>query len=109
MNKKSEKKKKMSLLEVGHEMAQGLYDAGIIDATTMREFDVLCLPPVQEFSPRQIKQLRLREKVSQLVFAKILNTTASTIRQWEQGNKHPRGTSLKLLNLVAQKGLQELR
>ena len=108
MNKKSEKKKKMSLLEVGHEMAQGLYDAGIIDATTMREFDVLCLPPVQEFSPRQIKQLRLREKVNQLVFAKILNTTASTIRQWEQGNKHPRGTSLKLLNLVAQKGLQEL-
>lgn len=52
-NKKS-KSKKMSLLEVGHEMAQGLYDAGIIDATTMREFDVLCLPPIEELSPRQI-------------------------------------------------------
>lgn len=106
--KKKIKNKKPSLLEVGHEMAQGLYDAGIIDATTMREFDVLCLPPVEELSPRQIKQLRLREKISQIVFAKILNTTASTIRQWEQGGKHPRGTSLKLLNLVAQKGLQEL-
>ena len=108
MSTSKKKNKKMSLLEVGHEMAQGLYDAGIIDATTMREFDVLCLPPVEELSPRQIKQLRLREKVSQIVFAKILNTTASTVRQWEQGDKHPRGTSLKLLNLVAQKGLQEL-
>ncbi len=98
----------MSLLEVGHEMAQGLYDAGIIDATTMREFDVLCLSPVEELSPLQIKKLRLREKVSQLVFAKILNISASTVKQWEQGEKHPRGTSLKLLNLVAQKGLQEL-
>ena len=54
----------MSLLEVGHEMAEGLYDAGIIDATTMREFDVLCLP-IEKLSPRQIKRLRLREKVSQ--------------------------------------------
>ncbi len=59
-NKKS-KIKKMSLLEVGHEMAQGLYDANIIDATTMREFEVFCLLPVEEFSPHQIKQLRLRE------------------------------------------------
>lgn len=105
VNKKS---KKMSLLGVGYEMANGLYDAGIIDATTMREFDVLSLPPVKKFSPRQIKQLRLCEKVSQIVFAKILNTTASTISQWEQGDKQPSGISLKLLNLVAQKGLQGL-
>jgi putative transcriptional regulator len=42
------------------------------------------------------------------VFAKYLNTSPSTIRQWEQGEKHPRGTSLKLLNLVADKGLSIL-
>jgi len=52
--------------------------------------------------------LRLKEQVSQAVFAKYLNTSASTIKQWEQGDKHPRGTSLKLLNLIANKGLDVL-
>lgn len=96
------------MLEVAHEMAQGLYDAGIIEATTMREFDTLCIPPVQDLKPSEIKRIRLREKVSQAVFAEILNTSLSTVRQWEQGEKHPRGTSLKLLNLIADKGLDVL-
>ena len=105
MKNKHAKNKKSPLLENAHEMAQGLYDAGVIDATTMREFDVLCLPPIKELSPQEIKKIRLHEKVSQAVFALFLNTSVSTIKQWELGEKHPRGTSLRLLNLVAQKGL----
>lgn len=101
------KKKAMNkrMLETAHEMATGLYDAGVIDATTMREYDALCLPQIRELTAREIKRIRLREKVSQAIFAKFLNTSLSTVRQWEQGDKHPRGTSLKLLNLVANKGL----
>lgn len=102
------KSKKIGMLKIAHEMAEGLYDAGIVDATTMREFDALCLPPVPDLNPSQIKKIRLKEKVSQAVFAKVLNTTVSTVRQWEQGEKHPRGTSLKLLNLVSDKGLHFL-
>ena len=103
--KKSKEIKKPSLLEVAHDMAKGLHEADIIDVTTMREFDALCLPPVKDLSATQIKKIRLKEKVSQPVFAQCLNTSTSTIKQWEQGEKHPRGTSLKLLNLVAKKGL----
>jgi putative transcriptional regulator len=99
---------KKSILDVVHGSAKGLYDAGIVDATTMHEFDVLCLPPIRAFTSQEIKTLRLREHVSQVVFAKYLNTSPSTVRQWEQGEKHPRGTSLKLLNLVADKGLSIL-
>lgn len=102
------KVKNLTPLEAAHEMAKGLYEASVIDSTTMREFDTLCLSPVKEFSATQIKKLRLREKVSQPVFAKCLNTSTSTVKQWEQGEKHPRGTSLKLLNLVAEKGLSIL-
>ena len=102
------KHKKVSLLEAAHEMARGLYDADVINATTMREFDALCLPEIRDFTPTQIKKIRLHEKVSQAIFAKFLNTSVSTIRQWEQGDKHPRGTSLKLLNLVADHGLAAL-
>ncbi|MEE2000885.1 helix-turn-helix domain-containing protein [Alkalimonas sp. MEB108] len=56
----------------------------------------------------RIKALREREHVSQAVFAAYLNTSPSTVKQWEQGGKKPRGTSLKLLNLVADKGLKVL-
>jgi len=97
-----------SMLEVAHDMANDLYDAGVIDAITMREFDVLCLPEVRTLNSREIKKLRLREKVSQVVFAKYLNASPSTVRKWEQGEKHPRGTSLKLLNLVADNRLSIL-
>jgi putative transcriptional regulator len=103
--RKAKKEKHPGILKVVYETATGLYDAHIINATTMREFDELCLPKVKELSPKQIKNIRLREKVSQPIFAKFLNTTLSTVRQWEQGRKHPRGTSLRLLNLVAEKGL----
>jgi len=37
--------------------AQGLYAAGVMDAVTMHEFEALCLTPVKDMSPREIKQL----------------------------------------------------
>jgi len=79
-----------------------------MDATTMREFDALCLLPVKHFSSAQIKKLRLRHKASQTVFAAYLTTSPSTVQQWEQGKKHPNGPSLTLLNIVDQKGLDGL-
>jgi putative transcriptional regulator len=40
------------------------------------------------------------------VFALHLNVTTGLVRQWECGEKQPSGASLKLLTLVARKGLQ---
>lgn len=40
---KAKKKKHPSILEVVHETANGLYDAHIINAAMMKEFDELCL------------------------------------------------------------------
>jgi len=99
---------KKSILEVVHESAKGLYDAGLVDATTMHEFDAVCLTPVEDLSPKDIKRIRLREKVSQAVLAMYLNTSISTIQQWERGDKHPRGIALKMLNLIARKGLEAI-
>ncbi len=96
---------KKTLLEVAHEMANDLYEAGVINAVTMREYESICIPAVRVLSAREIKRIRLQEKVSQAIFARYLNTSLSTIRQWEQGSKHPRGVSLRLLNLVEEKGL----
>ena len=52
-----------------HETMSGMYDAGVIDKKTMRQFDEGCLTPVHAFSATEIKALREREEVSQTVFA----------------------------------------
>jgi putative transcriptional regulator len=96
------------LIKELHETAKGFYEAGVMDFKTMQEFDALCLPPVKQYSPRQIKQIRLRNKVSQAVFAAYLNTTPSIIQKWEQGQKKPNGIALKLLSLIDRHGLSLL-
>jgi putative transcriptional regulator len=88
-----------------HETAKGLHSAGVMDKRTMREFDDLCLTPVRPLKPREIRALRLREGASQAVFARYLNVTTGLVSQWERGEKHPQGASLKLLALVAKSGL----
>jgi len=85
-----------------------LHEAGAISKVTMREFDAICPPPVREFSGDDIKRLRERLKFSQPVFAHHLHTTASTVRKWEQGETRPAGPALKLLNVIADKGLQAI-
>lgn len=89
-----------------HETAEGLHAAGILDKRTIREFDDLCLTPVRPLKPKEIRALRLREGASQAVFARYLNVTTGLVSQWERGEKHPQGASLKLLTLVAKNGLE---
>ena len=88
-----------------HETASDLHDAGVMAKRTLREFDALCLTPVRPLAAAEIRALRARERVSQAVFARHLNVTTGLISQWERGEKHPAGASLKLLNLVDRRGL----
>jgi putative transcriptional regulator len=88
-----------------HETAEGLHNAGVMDKQTMRKFDDACLTPVRPLSAEEIRALREREGASQAVFARYLNVTTGLVSQWERGEKHPQGASLKLLSLVAKNGL----
>jgi len=92
-----------------HESATALYSIDAISKTTLRQFDEACLAPVPVQIPaEQIKQLRERSHVSQPVFARYLNTSASTVKQWESGEKQPSGMALKLLSIVQKHGLEIL-
>ncbi|HUK43376.1 MAG TPA: DNA-binding transcriptional regulator [Candidatus Bathyarchaeia archaeon] len=99
------KKYRSGVMASVHETAEGLHRAGLMPKRTLREFDALCLTRVQPLPPRKIRQLRLREGASQAVFARYLNVSTGLISQWERGEKRPQGASLKLLNLVANRGL----
>jgi putative transcriptional regulator len=72
----------------------------------MKKFDALCLPPIQPYSSDRIRALREQLQLSQAVLASVLNTSISTVRKWEVGDKRPSGPSLKLLDLIARKGLE---
>jgi len=97
---------KSAILEAVHETAVGLHKAGAIDQLTLREYDRLCVPPIAPLKPAQIKRIRESARVSQGVFARLLNTSVSTVQKWEIGQKKPTGTALKLLHLVQQRGLE---
>ena len=81
------RKTKSNVLEAVHETARGLHKAGVMDRVTLREFDRLCLPPVDPLEPDQIKGIREKSRVSQAVFAALLNTSVSTVQKWEIGPK----------------------
>jgi len=91
-----------------HETASDLHDAGVMDKRTLRKFDRMCLTPVHQMKPEDIRALRQREQVSQAVFAIHLNVSKGVVSQWERGEKQPAGTSLKLLALVQEKGLDAI-
>ncbi len=67
---------------------------------TEREFDAGAAVPHSENPPASTAG-----RGSQAVFARHFNLSTGLVSQWERGEKRPQGASLKLLNLVANKGL----
>jgi putative transcriptional regulator len=97
---------KSPIFEAVQETASDLHRLGFIDKRKMRKFDVLCLDPIPAYDSEKIRALRDHLQLSQAVLASVLNTSLSTVRKWEVGDKHPSGPSLKLLNLLDRKGLE---
>lgn len=88
-----------------HETMEALHEAGAVNKQTMREFDAACLTPIEVLSPEEIRLLRLREHLSQPVFARYLNVSKNLISDWERGVKKPGGPALRLLTVIQKKGL----
>ena len=59
--------------------------------------------PGSHWSAREVRQLRRHMLLTQAEFAKELNIRQQTVSEWETKRHHPRGPSVKLLALVAEK------
>lgn len=97
---------KSRIMDAVHEGARDLHRLGFIDKRKMQKYDLLCLEPVQEYDAARVKALRERLQLSQAVLASMLNTSASTVRKWEAGDKRPSGPSQRLLDIIERKGLE---
>ncbi|WP_446012190.1 helix-turn-helix domain-containing protein [Candidatus Electrothrix sp.] len=81
--------------------ARDLIDSGVPTSFTEKELNALGVKiPEVDLTTAQIKKIRERLKLSQAVFAKLLNVSPSSIRQWEQGKRQPTGATRVLLDLL---------
>lgn len=46
--------KRSKILDAVHEAARGLHQAGVVDDVTMRDFDVMCLPPLPKLDAEKL-------------------------------------------------------
>ena len=81
--------------------AVDMLDAGLSIPFTQKELNKLGVEiPHSSISPQEIKQIRSLMDVSQSIFAKLLNVSLSSVRQWEQGHRKPSGSTIILLELL---------
>lgn len=102
------KEYKSELLGAIHETMHSLHEAKIINPTTMRQFDEMCLTPIAELNGKEIRAIREQEQLTQATFAMLLNVSKNHVSAWERDVKKPSGTALKLLTLVKNKGIQAI-
>lgn len=57
---------------------------------------------VTEFAPLDVKQIRSRLGKSQSEFAQMIGVSVSTLQNWEQGRRRPRGPARALLTVAAE-------
>jgi putative transcriptional regulator len=103
-------KKQSRIIEETYETLHELHSSGFIKDEEMREVDAMFdsyLAP--KYSAEMVKTLRKRLNLTQFSLASILNTSTSSVIQWESGAKKPGGPSCKLLHLLDMKGLDALR
>lgn len=99
---------KSEALAAIHETISDLHEIGLVDKRTLKRFDERCLTTVEDLSAEEIRAIRMNSQVSQSVFARYLNVSPGVVSQWERGEKHPAGASLKLLCIVRSKGLEAI-
>ena len=90
-----------SIKEAIGSTVQDMLDSGLKTSFTEKELNSLGVEiPEVEITASEIKKIRKKTKLSQAVFAKLLNVSLSSVRQWEQGARVPTGSAKVLLELL---------
>jgi len=67
---------------------------------TMRTTAVALPAHVEGIRPQEVRAIRRKMKVSQAVFARLLNVPVVTEASWEIGRRNPSGAALRLLQIA---------
>ena len=88
-------------MSVYESIMQGLteaadYQQGIIKTRKI----CLTIKPVADYSNDDIKRIRQKTGLSQVMFAGSLGVSPKTVEAWENGRNKPEGASRRLLEIV---------
>lgn len=92
------------------EMAGALDAHGLITKPDMLQIRSLCQKP-PAYTPRKVALIRKNKaRMSQSVFASLLNVSVSTVQKWEapDSGKHPSGAAAKLLQVIEHRGIEAI-
>jgi putative transcriptional regulator len=80
------------------------------DKITMRVLARRTIPAatLTTLTPEDIRALRENARMSQAVFACILNVTPSYVAKLERGASRPTGPALALLSVIKRKGIEAI-
>jgi len=67
---------------------------------TLRTRTVALPPRIKKMKASEIAAIRSKLKLSQPVFARVLNVPVATARSWETGRRKPTGAALRLLDIA---------
>ncbi len=80
---------------------QDMVDSGLKSSFTEKELNLLGVKiPEIVITSAEIRGIRKKTNLSQAVFARLLNVSPSSVRQWEQGKRVPTGSTKVLLELL---------
>jgi putative transcriptional regulator len=58
--------------------------------------------PPPEIEAERVTSLRLESRMSQAVFARVLNVSTKTVQSWEHGTRRPSQAALRLIQVFGQ-------
>lgn len=73
------------------------YEQGKLD---LRSKDIEIPDPPANYTAKNIKKIREKNRYSQGIFAKVLNVSIKTVQSWETGQRVPSHAALRLLEII---------
>ena len=56
--------------------------------------------PIREYSNKDIRDIRMKAGMTQIVFAAYMGVSKKTVEAWESGKSHPTGPVFRLLDIL---------
>ncbi len=72
------------------------YEKGNLKTNTR----TLSITPIEKFTASEIKDIRKKAGMTQVLFAKYLGVSLKTIEAWEAGRNQPNGTACRMLSIT---------
>ncbi len=60
----------------------------------------LTVEPIESFKPEEIRSIRMKTGLTQVMFAKYMGVSVKTVEAWEAGRNHPEGSACRLLSMT---------